>query len=85
MPENIIEKYNLQETNDQFGQSFLKGMKVYKSTRPDIAHLRFAECDVQGNDAKYISIMNMQEKKVIQVTPEFMGDMAFEAMIQEAL
>jgi hypothetical protein len=85
MPQNIIAKFNLIETNEQFGQSVKNGLKVYKSTRPGLQHLRFAECDIQGKETDYISIMNMNEKKVIQVTPEFMGDIAFEAMINEAL
>lgn len=85
MPENIITKFNLQETNEQLGQSFMNGLKVYKSTRPDLEHLRFAECDINGQDRNYISILNPIEKKSIQVTPEFMGDIAIEAMINEAL
>jgi hypothetical protein len=85
IPQNIITKYSLYETNEQLGQSFMNGLKVYKSTRPDIEHLRFAECDIHGNPTSYIAIMNVQEKKIIQVTTEFMNDIAFEAMLNEAL
>lgn len=85
MPENIIKKFNLIETEEQFGQSFKNGLRVYKSTRTNIQHLRFAECDIRGNDAKYISIINTQARKSIQVTPPFLDILPFEAMINEAL
>jgi hypothetical protein len=85
MPQNIIAKYKLQETTEQLGESFVNKLKVFKSSLPDLQHLRFAECDVNGKPCNYISILNPQEKKAIQVTPEFMGDMAFQAMVDEAL
>lgn len=85
IPQSIIEKFNLQETDEQIGQSIYNNLKVYKSTLPDLQHLRFAECDIHGNPANYISIMNMKEKKVIQLTPEFMGDIAVEAALKEVI
>jgi hypothetical protein len=84
MPQNIIVKYKLQETTEHLGQSFINNLKVFKSSIPDIQHLRFAECDIHGKPCNYISILNPQEKKVIEVTPEFMGELAFDAMVNEA-
>lgn len=85
IPKNIIDKYKLIDIGEHNGESIIHDLKVFQSALPELRHLRFYESDFQGKPCNYIAIRNPQNRKIIEVTPEFLGDVPFQLMINEAL
>lgn len=60
MDKSIISKFDLEETNLNFGNSFITGIKVY--------------CDETGNPSENIFILNTKNKAKSIVTKEMLLD-----------
>lgn len=85
IPKNVIEKFQLQPTNEQIGESFYYNQRIFKSQISGLESIRFMECDPSGKPSKYIEIVNPKTKTAFTVTPEFMDDIAINAIIDKML
>jgi hypothetical protein len=74
IPESIIEKYQLNPSHAQTGESFIYNQLLYKSSLPDYEQITIMECDLTGKPAKEICFYNKATKFWGAVTPEFLID-----------
>jgi hypothetical protein len=80
--DEIIEKFQLTDSYEQIGESFIQNLRVFKSGLEQLEDCRFMECDLQGKPSKYITIYNRHTKMEHGVTSEFIKDATVETIIQ---
>jgi hypothetical protein len=79
--DEIIKRFQLTDSGEQVGQSFMQNLRVFKSEMEQLKDCRFMECDLQGNPTKYITIYNNSTKMEHGMTVEFMETATDETII----
>lgn len=85
IPESIIEKLQLYPSGEQCGASFMNNLIVYKSRLPVLVNSRVMECNLSGDDSKYVTILNTVDQRASQATVDYLEDTDIELVLATML
>jgi hypothetical protein len=79
--DELIKRFQLTDSGEQVGQSFIQNLRVFKSDMEQLKDCRFMECDLQGNPSKYVIVYNKGTEMEHGMTVEFMEAATDETII----